>query len=387
MGQHVAGAGLLSSGLARMPRVPAHHARRTRCRQRERSACAPPAPRPEPVRYSRNAGLAAEHAAGWSRCRGRRHVRCLPLRCPGCGAAALARDSAAGGLLAPLTRLTPLAPAGGPARPSCPGSTAAAGDAHGAQSRRRGGRRPGQGAGRPARPPRTASSPGSPRRATWAARPTRPSRSSPAATRSRYSAGPRPLNTSPSSTTPGNSSCVGSRWPRERAQQAAHGQAGRAAPDGATLAGQQQRIKRLLTEFQPQSPTIGDTITPRMREVRDEVDRRFGPFSAIGCYRPGSDGAHPLGRACDFMLSTGGVMPAAASIQKGYDIAAWAQANASRLGIMYIIYRQRIWDVRMASSAGSRWRTAAASPRTITTTCTSRCSRHQTAVLRSMGHC
>ena len=87
-----------------------------------------------------------------------------------------------------------------------------------------------------------------------------------------------------------------------------------------------------------------------MRGVRDEVDRRFGPFPAIGCYRPGSDGEHPLGRACDFMLSSGGVMPAAASIQKGYDIAAWAQANAARLGIMYIIYRQRIWDVRMESS-------------------------------------
>jgi len=74
------------------------------------------------------------------------------------------------------------------------------------------------------------------------------------------------------------------------------------------------------------------------------------PFGAIGCYRPGGDGEHPLGRACDFMLSSGGVMPAAPSIRKGYDIAAWAQANASRLGIMYIIYRQRIWDVRMASS-------------------------------------
>ncbi len=121
----------------------------------------------------------------------------------------------------------------------------------------------------------------------------------------------------------------------------------------AALAGQQQRIKRLLARFQPQSPVIGDNITPRMREVRDEVDRRFGPFGpfgAIGCYRPGSDGEHPLGRACDFMLSSGGVMPAASSIQEGYDIAAWAQANASRLGIMYIIYRQRIWDVRMASS-------------------------------------
>ena len=118
----------------------------------------------------------------------------------------------------------------------------------------------------------------------------------------------------------------------------------------ASLAGQQDRVKHLLAQFRPQSPTIGDSITPRMREVRDEVDRRFGPFSAIGCYRPGSDGEHPLGRACDFMLSTGGVMPAAASVQKGYDIAAWAQANASRLGIMYIIYRQRIWDVRMPSS-------------------------------------
>jgi hypothetical protein len=116
------------------------------------------------------------------------------------------------------------------------------------------------------------------------------------------------------------------------------------------LAGQQKRVKQLLDKFQPQSPVIGDTITSRMREVRDEVDRRFGPFSAIGCFRPGSDGEHPLGRACDFMLSTGGVMPAASSIQHGYDIAAWAQANASRLGIMYIIYRQRIWDVRMASS-------------------------------------
>jgi hypothetical protein len=116
------------------------------------------------------------------------------------------------------------------------------------------------------------------------------------------------------------------------------------------LASQQQQVKRLLDKFRPQSPVIGDTITPRMRTVRDEVDLRFGPFGAIGCYRPGNDGEHPLGRACDFMLSSGGVMPDAASIQKGYDIAAWAQANAARLGIMYIIYRQRIWDVRMASS-------------------------------------
>jgi hypothetical protein len=136
----------------------------------------------------------------------------------------------------------------------------------------------------------------------------------------------------------------------ESARQAAQAKVAELQRMVASLAGQQDRVKHLLAQFRPQSPTIGDSITPRMREVRDEVDRRFGPFSAIGCYRPGSDGEHPLGRACDFMLSTGGVMPAAASVQKGYDIAAWAEANASRLGIMYIIYRQRIWDVRMPSS-------------------------------------
>jgi hypothetical protein len=119
----------------------------------------------------------------------------------------------------------------------------------------------------------------------------------------------------------------------------------------ADLVSQRRTVERLMAKFQPQSPTIGgDRITPRMRQVRDEVDRRFGPFPSIGCYRPESSGEHPLGRACDFMLSTGGVMPSGSGVKLGYAIATWAQANASRLGIMYIIYRQRIWDIRMASS-------------------------------------
>jgi hypothetical protein len=118
----------------------------------------------------------------------------------------------------------------------------------------------------------------------------------------------------------------------------------------AALGSQRHRVSALIARFRPQSPLIGDSITPRMREVKDAIDWRFGPFSSIGCYRPGDDGEHSLGRACDFMLSTGGVVPTAANVRRGYNIAAWAQANASRLGIMYIIYRQRIWDIRMASS-------------------------------------
>ncbi|HEX5190075.1 MAG TPA: hypothetical protein VFW16_11065 [Streptosporangiaceae bacterium] len=113
---------------------------------------------------------------------------------------------------------------------------------------------------------------------------------------------------------------------------------------------QRETVKHLLAKFRPQSPVIGGNITPRMAAVKNAVDRRFGPFSAIGCYRPEATGEHPLGRACDFMLSTGGVMPTAANVQLGYAIAHWAQANASKLGIMYIIYRQHIWDIRMASA-------------------------------------
>jgi hypothetical protein len=137
----------------------------------------------------------------------------------------------------------------------------------------------------------------------------------------------------------------------KRAGQAARARVAELRQLVATLVSQRRTVERLMARFRPQSPTIGgDRITARMRQVRDQVDRRFGPFPAIGCYRAESSGEHPLGRACDFMLSSGGVMPSGSGVRQGYAIAAWAQANASRLGIMYIIYRQRIWDVRMASS-------------------------------------
>ncbi len=136
----------------------------------------------------------------------------------------------------------------------------------------------------------------------------------------------------------------------QRAELAASASTARLQAFVTALVGQRHRVARLLAKFRPQSPVIGDHITPRMRRVKDAIDARFGPFVSIGCWRPGTTGEHPLGRACDFMLSTGGVMPTAANIQRGYRIAAWAQAHAAKLGIMYIIYRQRIWDIRMASA-------------------------------------
>lgn len=102
-----------------------------------------------------------------------------------------------------------------------------------------------------------------------------------------------------------------------------------------------------------QLPSGPDNITERMRVVRDQIKQQFAVPFGIGCYRQGGDGEHPLGRACDFMLSSGGTMPSPEEAQRGYDIADWAVKNASRLGIMYIIYRQRIWNSRLAAAG---WR-------------------------------
>jgi hypothetical protein len=136
----------------------------------------------------------------------------------------------------------------------------------------------------------------------------------------------------------------------QRAEQAERARVGELRRLVAALAGQRRAVAALMAKFQPESPVVGGNITPRMLQVKNEVDRRFGPFTSIGCFRAEASGEHPLGRACDFMLSSGGVMPTAAKVQLGDQITAWAQANASRLGIMYIIYRQKIWDIRMASA-------------------------------------
>ncbi|MEU4550031.1 coiled-coil domain-containing protein [Nonomuraea dietziae] len=106
-------------------------------------------------------------------------------------------------------------------------------------------------------------------------------------------------------------------------------------------------VRRPDGSWVPQLPSGPDNITPRMRLVRNLIAERFGVPYGIGCYRAIQDGGeHPLGRACDFMLSRGGAMPSAAEVRRGNEISAWAIKNAQRLGIMYIIYRQRIWHAR-----------------------------------------
>jgi hypothetical protein len=134
---------------------------------------------------------------------------------------------------------------------------------------------------------------------------------------------------------------------QQAAQKAAQDKVAAFKASVAKLQSQKSRVRKLLAKFKPSSQVIGaGGLTARMVNVRNEIDARFGPFPVIGCLRPGDPQDHGSGRACDFMESTGGVMPTAERQRHGDQVAAWAIANASRLGIKYVIWRQRIYDMR-----------------------------------------
>ncbi|MBW8482072.1 coiled-coil domain-containing protein [Actinomadura parmotrematis] len=116
----------------------------------------------------------------------------------------------------------------------------------------------------------------------------------------------------------------------------------------ADLDAQRTRIKSLVKKYKPQSPTSGmGGVTARMLKVKNVIDTEFGPFPIIGCVRSTGDPQdHGTGHACDFMESSGGTMPTAARVENGNQVAAYAIAHAGALGIKYIIWRQRIYDLR-----------------------------------------
>jgi hypothetical protein len=100
-----------------------------------------------------------------------------------------------------------------------------------------------------------------------------------------------------------------------------------------------------------QQPTGPDHITPRMKAVRDAVVKEFHLNGTPGCYReeggiPGG-GEHPLGRACDFMLTPAGKRATGHADTLGEQIVAWVREHAAQYGIWYVIYEQHIWSSRL----------------------------------------
>jgi hypothetical protein len=108
------------------------------------------------------------------------------------------------------------------------------------------------------------------------------------------------------------------------------------------------QIQSLVKKYKPESPSVGmGGVTPRMLKVKNTLDLEMGPFPTIGCVRhTGDPQDHGTGHACDFMVTTGGVMATGSAQSLGDRTASYAIAHASALGIKYIIWRQRIYDLR-----------------------------------------
>jgi hypothetical protein len=103
--------------------------------------------------------------------------------------------------------------------------------------------------------------------------------------------------------------------------------------------------KRAGGSWAPELPSGADNITPRTALMRTEVRDHFPLGFPVGCYRAEDSGEHPLGRACDFMMSSGGSMPSPAMKALGDSVAAWAIKNGPKLGVMYVIWQQRIYNL------------------------------------------
>lgn len=81
----------------------------------------------------------------------------------------------------------------------------------------------------------------------------------------------------------------------------------------------------------------------RTVSVLRKVCAQFSSISSYGGYRAGSSGYHGSGRAIDAMVSG----------DAGWEVARWVRANASSLGVVEVIYAQKIWTTQRS---GDGWR-------------------------------
>jgi len=84
-------------------------------------------------------------------------------------------------------------------------------------------------------------------------------------------------------------------------------------------------------------------LTDRTVNVLRAICNEFPNISSYGGYRSGGGSYHSSGRAIDAMISG----------EAGWEVARWVRDNASRLGVIEVIYAQKIWTVERASEG---WR-------------------------------
>jgi hypothetical protein len=99
-------------------------------------------------------------------------------------------------------------------------------------------------------------------------------------------------------------------------------------------------------------PTTSGCITPRTLHAYNQA-RAAGFKRHTSCHRSGGGGEHPKGRACDFSAAAGGfenVSATGGDRAYGDKVAAFYVKNASRLGVLYVIWYRQIW------MPGTGWR-------------------------------
>nr|WP_244162255.1 hypothetical protein [Micromonospora eburnea] len=92
-------------------------------------------------------------------------------------------------------------------------------------------------------------------------------------------------------------------------------------------------------------PTTSNCITPRTLHMLQQA-KAAGYKRYVSCFRSGGDGEHPKGRACDFSAASGGfenVSATGGDKAYGDSLANYLKNNASKLGVMYVIWYRQIW--------------------------------------------
>lgn len=91
-------------------------------------------------------------------------------------------------------------------------------------------------------------------------------------------------------------------------------------------------------------PTTNGCLTPRTYHAYQQT-RAAGFTRYVKCYRTGSSGEHPKGRACDWAAQPNGFGGTATGGDKAYGdrLASWYVANANALAVMYVIWYRQIW--------------------------------------------
>lgn len=100
----------------------------------------------------------------------------------------------------------------------------------------------------------------------------------------------------------------------------------------------------------PGSTAVERGLKPNAIKVHRAALVRFPQITTYYGVRPDSIPDHPSGRALDLMIPR---YTTASGKKLGGQVAAWARANARSLGIQYVIWNQRIWNVQRD---GEGWR-------------------------------